>query len=40
MAQTPAVAAAERAGVHFTPHAYHHAGGAEPYGPEAAAAWG
>jgi Cys-tRNA(Pro)/Cys-tRNA(Cys) deacylase len=40
VAQTPAVAAAERAGVHFTLHAYPHAGGAEPYGPEAAAKLG
>jgi Cys-tRNA(Pro)/Cys-tRNA(Cys) deacylase len=40
MAKTPAVAAAERAGVPFTLHAYAHARGAEPYGPEAAARLG
>jgi Cys-tRNA(Pro)/Cys-tRNA(Cys) deacylase len=40
MAKTPAVSAAERAGVPFTLHAYPHAGGAEPYGPEAAAKLG
>jgi Cys-tRNA(Pro)/Cys-tRNA(Cys) deacylase len=36
MAKTPAVAAAEQAGVRFTLHAYAHAGGADPYGLEAA----
>ena len=36
MARTPAIAAAELAGAAFTLHAFEHAAGAAPYGPEAA----
>jgi Cys-tRNA(Pro)/Cys-tRNA(Cys) deacylase len=40
MPRTPAIAIVERAGAEFTLHAYGHAAGAEPYGPEAAARLG
>ena len=36
MASTPAIAAAERAGIRFTLHAYEHDAAAESYGLEAA----
>ncbi len=36
MARTPAITAAERAGIAFTIHEYEHDGGAESYGLEAA----